>query len=68
MACSFSFGRQYFAFLSKDSRYLFGVGSIRARHVLKQPKGGDPMSSEKPGRTIGSVSKDYRTEQPLRAI
>ena len=40
---------------------------ILSRVVFEQLKGGDPMSSEKPGEAIGSVSGGDRVEQPLRA-
>jgi len=40
----------------------------RWRLFLKQLKGGDPMSSEKPGEAIGSVRAGGDVEQPLHTI
>ena len=36
--------------------------------VVQQLKGGDPMSSEKPGTVIGSVCVKGFMEQPLGAL
>ena len=42
--------------------------SSRGPGFVQQLKGGDPMSSEKPGEAIGFVCNGSLVEQPPRAI
>ena len=41
---------------------------LRGQTIVQQLKGGDPMSSEKPGAEIGFVCIGGLVEQPLLAI
>ena len=60
-------GRKHSPFIRHDS-CLVGVSGkfVNPDIVVQQLKGGDPMSSEKPGTVIGSVCVKVFLEQPLK--
>ena len=45
---------------------MSGQKTLSPGIVVQQLKGGDPMSSEKPGTVIGSVCVKVFLEQPLK--
>jgi len=65
----FSTAVRHSSFIRQDSCLILSIRrACVAPDFVQQLKGGDPMSSEKPGEAIGFVCNGSLVEQPLRAI